>query len=130
MAVGHAITDSPALRLSADGQALRPRREGGRWMVAVPARATALRLVSRRWVPAWTRAAEDDTRRLGVALAALRLDGRPVGLDDPRLSSGWHAVEDGWRWTDGDAGIVLAGARLASFTLALSGSYWQGGRAA
>ena len=35
---------------------------------------------------------DDDPRRLGIAVADLRLDSRPVALDDPCLAEGWDQV--------------------------------------
>lgn len=86
---------------------------------------TRISLVSRRWVPREMLPDADDVRLLGVALADIRFDGCPIALDDPRLSSGWHAPEAGWRWTDGAAGVAVAGVRTLSFTIALTGSYWM-----
>jgi hypothetical protein len=53
-----------------------------------------------------------------VPLAGLRIDGDPVGLDDPRLGAGWHAAEPGLRWTAGDAAIDVRGARGVEIALA------------
>ena len=66
----------------------------------------------------------DDCRTLGVAIANLCFDGTLIRRDDARLSSGWHAAEPEWRWTDGDAGLALAGVRMLSFTVALTGTYY------
>jgi hypothetical protein len=82
------------------------------------------------------RPGEDDHRVLGVALGRVRLDGRMVALDDPRLTSGWHDCEPGedgaagWRWTDGDAALVLAGVRELAFEVVMAGRYWVGREAA
>ncbi len=86
--------------------------------------ATA-RLVSRVFVPAWHGLAP-DRRRLGIAVAALRLDGRKL----PRraFGAGWHAPEPGLRWTDGDARIALrpvARPALLALRLAVGGRYWR-----
>ncbi len=128
-AAGHAITSDPGLRVLADGRSLAAQVVAGRWQVTLPADARLVRLVSRRWTPAHLRPDGTDMRRLGVAVRRLRLDGRDVALDDARLSSGWQPVERGagaadWRWTDGDAGLALAGVRELEFDLAMSGSYW------
>ena len=68
--------------------------------------------------------ASDDCRRLGAAIEQVALDGRAVPLDDPRLTSGWHDPEGAWRWTDGDAGLALAGVRVLAFGVAMRGRYW------
>ena len=60
--------------------------------------------------------------------------GRVVGLDDPRLTSGWHDNEagegegaaPGWRWTDGDAGLDLPGVRILEIDIAMTERYWVG----
>ena len=52
-----------------------------------------------------------DRRRLGVSVASLKLDGQHVALDDPRLGTGWHMVEVEHRWTNGDAIMLVEGAR-------------------
>ena len=36
----------------------------------------------------------------------------------------WHAAEPGLRWTDGDAGLALAGVRELVVELAMAGRYW------
>jgi hypothetical protein len=71
------------------------------------------------------RPAENDTRSLGVAIARLWLDRREVSLASPGLTAGWHMPEPGWRWTDGDALLALAGVRELAFELAMTGSYWR-----
>ena len=68
---------------------------------------------------------EADARVLGVAIANLRLDDNVVRLDDARMSSGWHTPEDGWRWTNGDAGLALAGAGYLGFDVVMTGTYWS-----
>ena len=87
----------------------------GDWCVTVPAEATMIRLVSESRSPAGER------RRLGVVVSDIAIDGVAVPLDDARLGLGFHAVEthDGrsWRWTDGDAALVLgATAATREFT--------------
>jgi collagen type I/II/III/V/XI/XXIV/XXVII alpha len=123
-ALGHRLTERPSLRVLAEGRALRAEMHDARWHVRLPANLWRVRLASRSWVPAETRAAEHDTRRLGVAIAGLTLDKRRVPLDDPRLCGGWHASEADWRWTDGDAFIAPQGARELAFEIALRGTYW------
>lgn len=128
VALGHGIADAPGLYVEAGGRRVAARVDGRHWSVRLAPGSGPVRLRSRRWVPAYMRPAESDTRALGVAISALRFDGRAVALDDARLSSGWHAAEAAWRWTDGDAGMVLGGVGEVSFDVALVGSYWRGGR--
>ncbi len=126
---GALITADADLRVVVDGMVIPVHIEGPTWHAHLPISARRVRLVSRTWVPAHMRD-ENDTRSLGVAISGLCLDGREVPLDDARLSSGWHAAESAWRWTNGDAGLALAGVREMSFRPALSGSYWAKGRTA
>ena len=129
-ALGYALTDAPALHLVAGGRIIVPERDGPVWRFDLPARACPVRLRSPAGIPAETRPARDDWRRLGVAIGALRFDGVPVRLADPRLTSGWHNVEDGWRWTDGDAGLALAGVRRLELTVVMAERHWVCAQAA
>ena len=122
-ALGHAITDAPALTIHAAGRRLPIHSDGARHRIRLPQGAGPIRLRSRRWTPAEMRPDETDARPLGVALANITGDGRPIALDDPRLSSGWHQPEPGWRWTTGNAGLALAGVTELGFDLALTGTY-------
>jgi hypothetical protein len=113
-------TSDPLLRLVADGRAQLPVCvDGGRHVFVLPAGARDLRLVSRCAIPSETAAYLDDWRRLGVAVARMRLHGGADGImelppDHPALCHGWHAAERGagavWRWTDGSARLPLAAA--------------------
>jgi hypothetical protein len=126
-ALGHRLTDDSGLCVLADGQGLRPEVSGKRWRVRLPRGARDARLASRSWVPAHTRADERDARSLGVAVANLQLNGTAIRLDDPRLLSGWCELEpdNAWRWTDGDAGLAVAGIRELAFDVVMTGSYWE-----
>jgi hypothetical protein len=123
-ALGLALTGSPDLRVLADGRPLAATVDGPHWRLRLPPGTRAVRLVSRSWTPAHVHPDEEDMRCLGVALSGLYLDGRQIPLDDSRLSSGWHAAEPGWRWTDGDAGLALGAGGELAFTCALTGTYW------
>ena len=64
-------------------------------------------------------AASTDWRRLGVALAQLRLDGEAVALDDPRASSAAGiGAEPGLRWTDGAGELDVGGAGIVELRFA------------
>ncbi len=54
-ALGHQLSDAPALRVLAEGSALPVEFRGKRWLVRLPAEAWRVRLASRSWVPAETR---------------------------------------------------------------------------
>ncbi len=123
-AAGYRLTRRPDLRVCAGAQELPVAHDGRRWGVAVPPGTASLRLVSRTWVPAHATPAESDARRLGVAVARIWIDGRAASLDSAALARGWHAPERGWRWTDGNAELALAGIRRVAFELAMTGAYW------
>ena len=123
--LGHRRTGDPALAIRADGHLCPAIVEGARWRLCLPPGTALLRLRSRAWVPARMTAAETDTRTLGIAVAQLTFDGHPVPLDDPRLASGWLAPEPGWRCTDGDAALCVAGVREVAFSLPIAAQYWQ-----
>jgi hypothetical protein len=73
-----------------------------------------------------------DHRRLGVAVAELRADGKAIALDDPRLAAGWHELEadaeNTWRWTDSDALLAVQGVRILEIETCLAERYWVGRR--
>ena len=121
-ALGGALTPEAGLTVLADGIALVPDARG---RVRLPAGTRALRLVSRSFVPHWL-GINEDRRRLGVAVASLRLAGRR--LPARAFGAGWHAAEPGWRWTDGDAALLLAplprATTLTVRTAAAGGRYW------
>ena len=90
---------------------------GSHWRVRLQQAVQSVRLLSLTWVPAQTRAAESNTRTLGVAIGRMWLDGRE-GISTVRgLWSGWHVTAAGWRWTDGDAELAVAGTRDLAFEL-------------
>ena len=129
--LGHVATDDPGVGLRIGRRGVRPHRAGIGWRFLVPAGTRSVALVSRICVHPdmfdGTRA-----RRHGVAVAALLLDRRAIELSDDRLGAGWHAPAGGVRWTDGEARIMLGGAREILLVLAQAGPYWmeQRGRAA
>ncbi|MCW3476430.1 Hint domain-containing protein [Limobrevibacterium gyesilva] len=124
-ALGHALTDDPELSVCVDGHDLPAEVTGSTWRVRLPAGASRLRLASRVGVPAHVCAEQDDTRPLGVAISDLRIDGQAVPPGDPRRGRGWHAPEEAWQWTDGDAELACTGAREVTFAVAFAGRYWQ-----
>ncbi len=122
----HMLAD-PDLRLLAGGGSAAPSIEGDRYCFDVPVGARQIRLVSRGAVPGEMQADNPDHRRLGVAVAAITLDGAPFALDGSHVGQGWHAPEAGLRWTDGDATLVLPPAkrvRRLAVTLRPLLQYW------
>jgi autotransporter passenger strand-loop-strand repeat protein len=128
-ALGYAITREADLRFVVDGSAVRSHVEGRTHHFHLPGAASAGRLLSRSAVPAFVGADSDDHRRLGVAVSRIVLDGRAIGLDDPRLGAGWQvdapdAAGGHWRWTNGDAALEVAGVRLLEVEVAITARYW------
>jgi hypothetical protein len=105
-------TADPGLIVVRPDGIIAPRVEGTALRFALPPGTTEVRLVSRHTV------APGDVRRLGIAITALSLDGAPVSLADPRLAEGWHTPESIWRWTDGNALLRVAGAKLLEIAIA------------
>ena len=101
--------EARVLRLFADGGEIAPEAEpsDGDYLFLLPEGAGAVRLVS----PQRASPAPRDTRRLGVAIMRLALDGTELALDGPEIGRGFHPAEGNekmrWRWTDGRAWLVL-----------------------
>jgi Hint domain len=122
--LGHEATDDPALRVLANGRVLAAHREAERWRVALPPGTRRVRLRSLTGTPAHMSPESDDARPLGVAIGRLSLDGRDLPLTHPALEDGWHTAEPYWRWTRGDAGLAVLGARELAFEVAITARYW------
>ena len=128
--LGHATTNDPDLRLIADGLELRPEMRGPVCRLRVPASAKGVRLLSRSGVPAELRHDSTDHRRLGVAVSHVVYGGKEIPLTDQRLGIGWHDAEYSgedvvWRWTDGEAELVLPGRRrVLDIEVAITERYW------
>jgi hypothetical protein len=130
-ALGHALTLDPALHATVRGRPLPMEGDGRVCLARLPAGARHVRLTSRVAVPAHL--APDgggDHRRLGVAVARILLDRQEIGLSDARFGAGWHSLEDGangrWRWTDGEAVLMVDGARELVIDVAMTERYWIG----
>ncbi len=121
-------TRDPALRVEAGGQSIDPASvDANTYCFRLPPDCASVRLVSRSVVPAWTTSGIQDTRRLGVRIAAIDLDGKPVSLGDERLADGWYEPEPNLRWTDGNATVMAGGARNLDVTVSSELSYWRTG---
>jgi hypothetical protein len=73
----------------------------GNHVFAIPAGTGTVRITSKAgYVPG-------DGRRLGAALRAMVLDGRPIGTGEATLIRGFHDAEEKWRWTDGWAELRI-----------------------
>ncbi len=120
--VGHVRAGDPALSVSADGRRIASVA-GGSFAVAPGTREVRLR--SRSFVPRWFGA--EDSRRLGVAVTALPVGG--AELPASAFAAGWHAPEQGWRWTDGDGVLILPRhsppVLLTIRAAGMGASYWR-----
>lgn len=126
-------TRDPNLCVIIDSRVFKPVAiEGATLIFVLPRSDRTLRLVSRSARPCDTCPRVEDRRRLGVMLSRLTVsrDGsaEPIPLDHPDLAEGWWAVErDGtsmWRWTNGDATLIVPGAdrRPVVLTATVSGT--------
>ncbi len=103
---GARTTAEPALHLRVDGAAVWPHAvEDGWHRFRLPAGHQALRLASRRWVPAFALSASTDTRTLGVCVRGLELDGAALSPAD--------AGPDGWRAAEPDGAAAALDGRGA-----------------
>lgn len=74
-------------------------------------RAHWMRVISPALVSPGQTGDEVEQRRFGIAIIALSLGEREIGLDSTALASGFYPVEGdtprNWRWTDGNGLILL-----------------------
>ena len=93
-----------------------PESHGGnRFTFRLPSTPSDLRIISRRAVPARI-GLSGDTRTVGMNLRQITLRSGSVAISvnaaDGSLTGGFHEVQGGHRWTDGDAIVpseLLAG---------------------
>ncbi len=125
--LGWTRTDDPWLTIVTNGAILPARRvDGLTWRARLPAGTTALRLRSASFIPAEQEADSGDGRRLGIAVAALLVGGRP--LPPTVMGEGFHPAEANWRWTDGDAVVSVPPRKRAAtleVRLAFARRYWR-----
>jgi hypothetical protein len=101
--------ETQPLRLFNEGGEIAPDAEPteGEYRFLLPDGTGAVRLIS----PGRASPAPRDTRRLGVAVMRLALDGTELDMEGPELGRGFHPAEGNetmrWRWTDGRAWLVL-----------------------
>lgn len=91
--------------LEAGGHAVPPVPSAEAWRFDLPEPAAAPRLVSPAFVPSVRVPGLEDHRCLGLPVARLIADGHEMPLGHPLLHAGWHAPEDGMRWTAGAAAL-------------------------
>lgn len=107
-----ARTSDCGLRAMAGGAALRVTCiDPLTYWIALPEEGADVVLASRSMVPAEQDASVEDRRRLGLDVGELAVESAgaigAIALDDPALSTGWHATEGTHRWTDG-LGVIPA----------------------
>ena len=122
--LGYRRTAESDLYVLVNGRAIRPAAIKGKLhRFMLPAGTTEARIVSRSGVPAGLDLDCEDCRRLGARIGGIVADGKIVLLDGPLLAAGFHPVErqghELWRWTDGDARLVLPHASPRPGTLEL-----------
>ena len=122
--LGYRVTGEPKLCVMVAGQAIAPRVSGRIHRFELPEGGGRIRLASRSAVPAHVLAASGDNRRLGVAVAAVVLDGRRIPCAEACRGQGWHGAEPGWHWTDGDAALSVGDARVLEVDVALTMPSW------
>ena len=115
--LGWQHTAHPDLHVTADGARIDPVWEDGDTLCfTLPPGAADIRLASRAIRGTDLAPESNDHRTMGVALAALRLDGAVLDLAELDGSMGWWPLEsDGdrrWRWTDGTASLPQGTARV------------------
>jgi len=122
--LGYGIAEQSDLRVLAGGRSIRAAAvNGSRHQFVLPATTRDVRIVSPTGAPAGSDPAAEDGRRLGACIGAVCLGDTSIPLDSPSLASGFHRLERSghelWRWTDGDARIVLPHASAAPALLEL-----------
>lgn len=117
-ALGHAGTTDPGLVLDLHGARLLPEIDGRIARFALPGPAGRAVLRSRSAVP-HRFLGNDDRRQLGLAVARISFGARVMPLDHWSLRGGWYGAEPSWRWTSGEAGLLVPqGARQMEIEVA------------
>jgi hypothetical protein len=127
--LGWVRSAEPQLRLEVDGAVLAPlHAANGRAWFQLPA-GGRVRLLSNAGRPMDLIPGHRDSRRLGVAVAELRVDGAALDLAGDAFGLGFCEVERhgdaAWRWTDGEATLALAGPALVEIALHMTAAHWR-----
>lgn len=128
--LGWVRVEESDLHLIADGTAVSPHRvSGDRYTFQLPEVST-VSLRSNAGVLSHLMPSLTDGRRLGVAIAELRIDNVAVDLGSDLFGDGFYPVEQqhghAWRWTNGEALLHLEGrpARSIEVRIAMVAPSW------
>lgn len=129
-ALGWTRTESADLVIEVDGVVTPAERIGTQGFRFHVPTAEQVVLRSASGVLAHVLPGMADRRQLGVAVAALRIDGTAVPLDGTSFAAGFYEVEQhgeqGWRWTNGAAVIDVGGrACTIEVDIALVAPSWR-----
>jgi hypothetical protein len=106
--LGHRLTREPALSVRVDGRVVEHARERDVVRLRVPPHARSIVFESSSARPCDIFPANPDHRELGLAVVEIGLDDTTLPLDaEAAFASGWHRLEDTFRWTDGNAVLRL-----------------------
>jgi glycosyltransferase involved in cell wall biosynthesis len=99
-------TTDPGIHLRLGDAAIFPHKvDDDRYVFAVPARTPEIRIASRSVVPAELDPDQQDRRRLGIGVRAIRIRTATldieIGPEEESLDEGFYTREPGLRWTDG-----------------------------
>lgn len=110
--MGWVKSEDAELRLLADGVEFAPTAiQGNRFRFSAPA-AASLKLTSNSAVLGHVMPGVADTRRLGVAVTEVNINGQALSLDDVAFGVGFYTVEYhdavSWRWTNGEGELLVS----------------------
>jgi len=117
-ALGHGGTTDPGLVLDLHGLRVLPEIRGRVARFALPGQA-GLAVLRSRWAVPHRFLGHDDRRQLGLAVARIGFGARVMQLDHWSLRTGWYDAEPSWRWTSGEAELLVPqGARQMEIEVA------------
>lgn len=130
LAQGYAIDHEADVFVRADERRIEPMRLGEkRFSFVLPADAASIALCSNTFTPAHTQATSTDTRKLGLCVKRLQIDGEELALAGEGFGEGWYGCEHegdppARRWTNGAARLPSR-ARVVVVDIAELGYYWR-----
>ena len=109
LAQGYVIDHEADVFVRADEQRVEPMRLGERrFGFVLPPNSKSITLCSNTFTASHTQAASTDTRKLGLCVKRLQIDGEELALAGEAFGEGWYACEQNGdpparRWTNGAA---------------------------